>query len=285
MEVAAGQEDSRLRGLPGVVVIPAGKFRMGSPSHEAGRVAAEGPVHEVTIWEPLAVGIYEVTREEFGRFTKETRRSTPKECWTYKSGKSKKRSGRSWKKPGFRQGKGHPVVCVSWDDARAYVAWLSRKTEKRYRLLSEAEWEYAARAGTRTSRHWGSGETGQCRYANGADKALKKRYRKLKWKFASCNDGRSYTSPVGKYQPNGFGLHDMLGNVWEWVEDCWHAGYTGAPRDGRAWVGGGNCSKRVVRGGSWVHIPRHLRSAGRARDSTGYRGSGVGFRVARTLTP
>ena len=150
---------------PEMVVMPAGKFRMGSPSHETGRDDDEGPVHDVTIWEPLAVGIHEVTREEFGHFVKETGRSTAKKCWTYKSGKWKERSGRSWKKPGFKQGGSHPVVCVSWDDAKAYVGWLSRKTGEAYRLLSESEWEYAARAGTRTARYWGSGETGQCRYA------------------------------------------------------------------------------------------------------------------------
>ena len=207
---------------PEMVVIPAGKYRMGSPSHEAGRNDDEGPVHDVTIWEPFAVGIHEVTREEFGHFVKETGRSTPKKCWTYKSGKWKERSGRSWKKPGFKQDGRHPVVCVIWDDAKAYVGWLSRKTGERYRLLSESEWEYAARAGTRTARHWGAGEAGQCRYANGADQKLKKRYSKWKWAIASCDDKHVHTSPVGTYQPNGFGLHDMSGNVWEWVEDCSH---------------------------------------------------------------
>ena len=116
-----------------MVVIPAGKYRMGSPSHETGRADAEGPVHDVTIWEPLAVGIHEVTREEFGHFVKATGRSTAKKCWTYKSGEWKERSGRSWKKPGFKQDGRHPVVCVSWDDTKAYLGWLSRKTGEAYR--------------------------------------------------------------------------------------------------------------------------------------------------------
>ena len=270
---------------PELVVIPAGKFRMGSPSSEKDRDGDEGPVRDVTIWEPLAVGIHEVTREEFRQFVKETRHSAGKECRTYKSGKWKMRSGHGWEKPGFSQGRRHPVVCVSWDDAKAYVGWLSRKTGKAYRLPSESEWEYAARAGTRTARYWGEGETDQCRYANGGDKALKKRHSKWKRVTASCNDKRAYTFSVGKYQPNGFGLQDTLGNVWEWVEDCWHSSYQGAPRDGSAWTRGGDCSKRVLRGGSWNDGPENLRSAGRVGYTAAHRNDHNGFRVARTLSP
>ena len=241
-------------GCPELVVIPAGKFRMGSPFSEKDRQGDEGPVHDVKIWEPFAVGIHEVTRDEFAHFVKETGRSTAKKCRTYKNYEWKERSGRSWKKPGFKQDGNHPVVCVSWDDAKAYAGWLSRKTGEQYRLLSESEWEYAARAGTSTAWHWGAGESGQCRYANGADKAAKKRY--SKWKnIASCNDKHVHTSPVGTYQPNGFGLYDMSGNVWEWVEDCWHGSYGGAPTDRSAWTRGGDCSKRVLRGGSWLINP------------------------------
>ena len=268
---------------PEMVVVPAGKYRMGSPSHEAGRNDSEGPVHEVTIWEPFAVGVHEVTREEFGYFAQETGRSTAKVCWTYRNGKWNERSGGSWKKPGFKQGRNHPVVCVSWNDVKAYVGWLSRKTGEVYRLLTESEWEYAARAGTRTARHWGAGETGQCRYANGADKAAKNRY--SKWVTASCDDGQAHTSSVGRYEPNGFGLHDMLGNVWEWVEDCGHSNYQGAPADGRAWTRGGACPQRALRGGSWLDRPADLRSANRLWYSTAYPMDFVGFRVARTLTP
>ena len=270
---------------PELVVIPAGKYRMGSPSHEAGRDDDEGPVHDVTIWEPFAVGIHEVTREEFGHFVKETGRSTAKACLMYKNGEWKERTGRSWKKPGFKQAGNHPVVCVNWDDANAYVGWLSRKTGERYRLLSEAEWEYAARAGTTTARYWGSGETGQCRYANGADKKLKRRYSKWKWPIASCDDKHVHTSPAGAYQPNGFGLHDMSGNVSEWVEDCRHESYEGAPSDGGPWTRGGDCSKRVLRGGSWDGNPGSLRSALRFRNPPAFRFVDNGFRVARTLTP
>ena len=189
----------------------------------------------------------------------------------------------SWRTPGFNQADGHPVVCVSWEDAKAYVKWLSRETGERYRLLSESEWEYVARAGTGTSWYWGDGESGQCTHANGADRALKRRYGDWKWTVASCDDGRIHTAPVGSYAANGFGLHDVLGNAWEWVEDCWHESYAGAPKDGRAWTGGGDCGRRVLRGGSWGFEPWFLRSAYRSRYSAGIRYSLAGFRVARTL--
>ena len=161
------------------------------------------------------------------------------------------------------------MVDVSWHDAKAYVEWLSRKTGKRYRLLSEGEWEYVARAGTETAFWWGD-EMGSGR--------------------ANCDgcgsrwDGRQ-TAPAGSFRANGFGLHDVHGNVWEWVEDCWHGDYGGAPTDGSAWTSGGVCGKRVLRGGSWFNKPRNLRSANRNWYSAGFRISYLGFRIARTLTP
>ena len=204
---------------------------------------------------------------------------------TYEHGEWKDRSGLDWRNPGYRQDSGHPAVCVSWDDAQAYVSWLSRTTGHRYRLLSEAEWEYAARAGSGAARYWGNDEAGQCRHANGADGALRNRYSDWKWPTATCNDGFVHTSPAGSFSANDFGLHDMLGNAWEWAEDCWHDDYSGAPSDGSAWTAGGDCSKRVLRGGSWFNFPWFLRSADRLRDSTGNRSNDVGFRVSRTLTP
>ena len=166
-----------------------------------------------------------------------------------------------------------PVVCVSWQDARAYVEWLSRQTDKTYRLLSEAEWEYVARAGSTTARYWG--EAGQCRYANGADSRTNFKGR------ISCDDGYARTAPVGSYQANRFGLFDVLGNVWEWTQDCWNASYGGAPRDGRAWERG-ECSRRVLRGGSRDNSPRFLRSAYRlTRHTADHRLPFNGFRIAR----
>ena len=223
---------------------------MGSPESEAGRDDDEGPRHRVRIAKRFAVGRYEVTRGEFGRFVRETEHSTGNACWTYEGGEWEERSGLSWRNPGFTQADGHPVVCVSWEDAQAYVRWLSRKTGERYRLLSESEWEYVARGGTRTSRYWGDGESGQCSHANGADRALKRRG-DWKWEIVSCDDGHSHTAPMGSFSANAFGLHDVMGNVWEWVEDCWHESYAGAPADGGAWTVGGDCERRVLRGGSW----------------------------------
>lgn len=176
------------------------------------------------------------------------------------------------------------MVCVSWDDAQEYVRWLSGETGEGYRLLSESEWEYAARGGKGTARYWGEGESGQCRHANGADRALKRRYRDWEWSTAGCDDGHVHTAPVGSFGANGYGLHDVLGNVWEWAEDRWHDDYRGAPTDGSAWTSGGERGRRVVRGGSWVNPPWFLRFALRNGYTTAIR-SGLGFRVARTLTP
>ena len=253
---------------PKMVVVPSGSFMMGSPPEEEGREDDEGPVHRVTIGAPFAVGVYEVTRGEFGRFVSSTGRSMGDKCWTYEDGEWEKRSGRSWLSPGFSQTDMHPAVCVSWEDARAYVAWLSRETGEAYRLLSEAEWEHVARAGTTTRYHWGDDIGRNLATCRGCGS---------RW------DGES-TSPVGVFGANAFGLHDAHGNVFEWVEDCWNDSYAGAPNDGSAWKGG-NCSRRVLRGGSWNLEPGDLRAAFRIRDVTGYRLSNAGFRVARTFTP
>ena len=269
---------------PEMVAIPAGEYRMGSPGEEKGRGSDESPLHEVRIMKKLAVGRYEVTRREYGAFVKETGRKTAAGCWVGDGSTRNWRldAARSWRSPGFSQGERHPVVCVSWDDARAYAKWLSVKTGRTYRLLSEAEWEYAARAGTHTSRYWGDGPTGQCRHANGADAAFGESYGKWPPRTLSCQDGHAHTAEVGRYGANAWGLSDMLGNVWEWVEDCWHGNYRGAPTDGSAWVSERACETRVVRGGSW-YLWSVLRSAARGGDKPGSRNFDTGFRVATTL--
>jgi formylglycine-generating enzyme required for sulfatase activity len=249
---------------PEMVVVPAGSFTMGSPAGEKDREPDEGPQRRVTIAKPFAVGKFEVTKAQFEAFVRETGHDAGNICYTYEGGKWKERSGRSWRNPGYSQGVDHPVACVNWDDAKAYVAWLSRKTGKAYRLLSEAEWEYAARAGTTTRFSCGD-----------ADGCLDR----VGWSFS--NSG-SRAHPVGRKTANAFGLHDMHGNVWEWTEDCWNGSYAGAPSDGSAWTRG-VCSQRVLRGGSWVTNPRYLRSAVRNRYSSGHRIDNDGFRVARTL--
>ena len=267
---------------PEMVVVPAGSYEMGSPASEARRNENEGPVHRVTIAEPLAVGVYEVTRGEFGRFVEATGYSAGS-CWMFENGEAKKRSGSSWRTLAFQQTDQHPVVCVNWEDAQAYVQWLSQETGQAYRLLSEAEWEYVARAGTRTARYWGQNSSEQCRYANGEDMAVKRAGGDGSHETVDCNDGYVVTSLVGMYGANPFGLRDVLGNVLEWVQDCWNESYSGAPSDGRAWESG-DCDMRVSRGGSWASEPRDLRSASRGRVDTGFRVIVAGFRVARTLT-
>ena len=241
---------------PELVVVPAGSFRMGSPPGEEGRDEDEGPVHRVRIAEPLAVGVYEVTFMEW------------EACVEGGGCNGYRPDDEGW-------GRGdRPVINVSWEDARAYVGWLSRETGKRYRLLSEAEWEYAARAGTTGPFHTGATiSTAQANYDGN-------------YVYGSGRKGeyRERTVRVGTFAPNAFGLHDVHGNVREWVQDCWNGGYGGAPDDGGVWERG-DCNRRVVRGGSWVIFPWYLRAASRSRDAAGDRGSFLGFRVTRTLTP
>jgi len=236
---------------PELVVIRAGSFRMGSNDGDSD----EKPPHEVTISQAFALGRTEVTFEEYDRFCAATGRSKP--------------ADEGW-------GRGtRPVINVSWEDAQAYARWLSEQTGETYRLPSEAEWEYAARAGTTTAYWWGDQASRE--YANyGTDAGL--------GGFAQRRDRWEYTAPVGPFQTNDFGLHDMHGNVWEWVEDCWNDSYQGAPTDGSAWKQG-ECQRRVLRGGSWSNYPRYLRSANRVRVNSGLRSIYYGFRVARTLNP
>ena len=274
---------------PEMVVVPAGSYEMGSPASEVGRFENEGPVHRVTISQPFAVGVYEVTREEFRRFVDDTGYSTENDCFTYDMLKlaleehkvHRPPPSRDWHNPGFSQGDQDPVVCVSWEDAQAYVQWLSHETGQAYRLLTEAEWEHAARAGTRTARYWGQGASDHCLYENLPDKEFRSIAVPL-MKISNCDDGYTRTSPVGVYGANAFGLHDVLGNVSEWVQDCWHASYRGAQADGSAWLSG-DCSERVMRGGSWFDSVRS-RSASRSHWTFHDRTDFIGFRVARTLT-
>lgn len=230
-----------------MVRIPPGKFLMGSLEDELGRWEAEGPQHEVTIGYSFEIGKYAVTFDEYDAFAKATNRILPGD-------------------KGWGRGK-RPVINVSFDDAQAYAKWLSNQTGKKYRLPTEAEWEYAARAGTQNWYWWGDG-TGR--------------------NNANCDGCGSewddqQTAPVGLFKANAFGLHDTAGNVWEWVQDCCHENYNNAPGDGSAWLDkdGGKCDRRVVRGGSWDYDPLNLRSAGRGRYGTDDMNNNLGFRIAR----
>ncbi|WP_419856934.1 formylglycine-generating enzyme family protein [Candidatus Palauibacter irciniicola] len=256
---------------PEMVVVPPGTFTMGSPESEEFRAAVEGPRHSVTIAAPFAVGVYEITFAEWDACVQMGGcRYTPAD----------RRWGRERR----------PVLYVSWEDAQAYVSWLSGLTGQRYRLLSEAEWEYVARAGTVTARYWGEGVSDLCRYANGAGGGSRARsFRGLRFSRgygieteAPCNDGYRGTAPVGSFAPNAFGLYDVLGNVSEWTQDCWNESHRGAPADGSARESG-DCDRRVLRGGSWFIGAWFLRSANRSRNVPDSRDMYYGFRVARTL--
>ena len=249
---------------PEMVVVRAGSYTMGSPTSEEGRDGDEGPRHRVTIPAAFAVGVHEVTFEEWDACV------AGGGCGGYRPDDE-----------GWGRGR-RPVINVSWEDARAYVSWLSRRTGHRYRLPSEAEWEYVARAGTTTARYWGESESGQCGNANGRD-ATWRAGESDRSGGVDCADGYEHTAPVGTFAENVWGLHDVLGNVWEWTEDCGHDNYAGAPTDGRAWTAGGDCSGRVLRGGSWYYNPTLLRSADRLRNQAGLRYFSLGFRVARTI--
>ena len=267
---------------PVLMIVPAGGFRMGSEEADGESYRNERPAHTVDV-PSFAMGQSEVTRAEYAAFTEATGRSEGDGCWTYDPSDRRRvlDADASWAAPGFTQEDAHPVVCVSWDDAQAYVRWLGDETGEGYRLPSEAEWEYAARAGTMTRWAWGDDRTGQCRHANGVDRSARERFRD--WGGVACDDGAAATAAVRSFAANRFGLYDMAGNVWEWVADCWHAGYADAPRDGSAWTQDGDCAERVLRGGSWADDPGHLRSAVRGREPTDLREIAVGFRVARAV--
>jgi formylglycine-generating enzyme required for sulfatase activity len=246
---------------PEMVVVPAGGFVMGSPAKEKDRKSDEGPQHQVTFNAPLAVGKFEVTYRQFNEFVKDTHYNGVKSCWSWVGTDWKDTAGRSYLDTGFAQTDFHPVACVNWPDAQAYLTWLSKKTNAHYRLLTEAEWEYAARAGTSSvfpSRN------------------------SLTPKQANFNNKKKATMAVGSFSANAFGLFDMAGNVWEWTEDCYEDSYKNADPSGKA-TNGGNCD-RVVRGGGWSNNQaQQLRSACRAFGTATDRADLVGFRVARTF--
>jgi formylglycine-generating enzyme required for sulfatase activity len=250
---------------PELVVLPRGEFMMGSSEAESewtkqlldqkradwGKwVDYEKPQHQVKIRYRLAVGRYAVSFDEWDRYADDAAWHRSKHLEPYSP------SDQSWGRSA------RPVINVSWEDIQGYLRWLSGKTGHRYRLLSEAEWEYACRAGTTTAYHVGPGIT-----------------------HFDANFGQKVgkTVEVGSYTANDWGLYDMHGNVWEWVEDCWNDSYEGAPDDGGAWTSG-DCARRVLRGGSWDYVPEFLRSAIRLRSGTGDRNYSGGFRVARTLS-
>ena len=246
---------------PEMTVVPGGRFRMGCLSDDASCEATEKPIHFVEILEPFAISKHEVTLAQWDKCV------LAGGCngiylIDYGWGRTRR-----------------PVIVVSWEEAQLYVAWLTRESGAVYRLPSESEWEYAARSRTETKWSFGADKSRLCRYANHRDSSTD-----YKRSNETCSDGYgSQTAPIGHYEANGFGLHDIHGNVAEWVEDCWNDSYEGAPNDGSAWRTG-DCKSRVQRGGNWYAGPEGVRSARRVRGVTSKIYFGVGFRVARSLS-
>ena len=265
---------------PAMMVIPAGRFKQGSPGGLAGAPSFELPQHWVSIRMPFAMSTTPITVDDFSKFVAANGREV-QGCDTY-DGAWKHQKLRNWKDPGFSQTGAHPVTCVSANDAAAYAAWLSTQTGHKYRLPSASEWEYAARAGGEAVQPWGAIVTDACRYANVADRSAANQY--PGWKIFGCDDGYVNTSPVGTFEPNTFGLEEMLGNVFQWTEDCWNADYTGAPINGSSRTDG-DCGQRELRGGSWFSSPNFVRVTYRNHFAADYRASSIGIRIVRELEP
>jgi formylglycine-generating enzyme required for sulfatase activity len=278
---------------PELVIVPSGRFTMGSPDSESGRKDTEGPQRTVEIDAAFAVGRYAITRDQFEAFVVATGRRFDNGCNVAVGNDWELRPELSFRSPGFAQDGRHPVVCVSWDDANDYAKWLSTKTGKSYRLLSEAEREYVTRAGTSSAYWWGSvahpdqanfdpNQPGPEMNAQNTSLARGATVKTSALPTGSASPPKG-TLPVYSYAPNAWGLFQVHGNVAEWVEDCWNRSYMGAPAKALA-VQSGNCDRRVVRGGGWEYFAPALRSAHRESARKENRYYHVGFRVARNLS-
>jgi formylglycine-generating enzyme required for sulfatase activity len=273
---------------PEMVVVPAGSFVLGTPASalDGAELPPETQAVAIRIARPFALGRHEVTRGQFAEFVRASSREVRPGCrtWDATLGRFADDPRRDWRNPGVpaEPTDQHPVTCVGWSDARAYADWLAQKTRRPYRLPSEAEWEYAARAGTVTLRPWGDAAEDGCDFANSYDLTGRAAYR-FGWPHAGCADGYADVAPVGQFRPNAFGLQDMIGNVWEWTEDCSTGSSVGRPTDGRAWTWLGGCRRRVLRGGGWLTPPDRSRSGFHGDDDDTDRSDYTGFRVALDL--
>jgi formylglycine-generating enzyme required for sulfatase activity len=265
---------------PELVLVPAGRGKIGAGAAEKSRETDDLPVRVVTVGRPFAMARHEVTRDEFAAFVEATGHRAEGGCYSWSESRWVLNPERSWRNPGFPQTGRDPVVCINFRDAQAYVRWLANKTGKRYRIPTESEWEYAARAGTESSRPWGEDPADACDYANGTDLAALRRPNANEFDYHDCDDGHIYTAPVGSFRANAFGLHDMIGNAWEWTVDCWVEGAPARPTNGRT-APPEDCGRRAVRGGAWNYTPSYLRSAARLKGAVGVRIYNIGFRVVR----
>ena len=285
---------------PELIEVPLGSFMMGADIAEPRRLALpefwatrEQPVHRVDIRTRFALGKYELTRAEFRRFAIETGYSPEPGCWHFVGTEWLLDESRSWRDAKIGESDDHPVTCINWHDATAYLDWLSRKTGQRYRLASEAEWEYAVRAGTTTAFWFGDDPATICRFVNLGDldtqdhfhwDQTRIKYDKMTdWKGQPCRDGFTTLAPVAMTIANPWGLHGMLGNANEWVADCWNDDHKAATADQRARLIGADCGMRVMRGQGWTAVAAATRAAFRLKMNATDRRFTFGFRVARDL--
>lgn len=277
---------------PEMVVVPAGTAVLGAAAPDRFRNSDEMPERTFAVREPFAVSKHEITRDEYGAFVRATQRGTDGGCLTDRvhRGNWSIDADTSFRDPGFAQSGDHPVVCVSWDDAQAYVAWLNTETQGGYRLLTEVEWEYVARAGAshNATYPWGDEPDEACSFANGFDETAMAKYAGMDtsghkvFDPLPCADGWLNTAPVGSLAPNSFGVYDTIGNVAEWVEDCHSPSHETLSETGTPAISS-TCPRRVAKGGSWGTLAHNLRTAERLPYPPTHRDDSIGIRVARTL--
>jgi len=276
---------------PDLALVPSGRFFLGSAPDavELDAATGEAPAVEISMTRPFYVSRREVSVGEFRRYVEATGAEPGPGCRVWLGGQWVHERDRSWRDPGFSlpPADEEPVVCVNWEDARGYAEWLSGESGKRYRLPSEAEWEYVARGGTSFPRFWGERDSNEdavlslaCDYANVYDSSAVDGFH-FPWPNARCSDRMAGLAPGGQYKPNAFGVFDIIGNAREWIMDCYTASYAGRPGDGRAWTWQGGCELKGVRGGSWASRPLAARAPARGAQPTAFRQSDLGFRVVR----
>ena len=282
---------------PDMVALPAGQFQMGTSSTEqtAWGVAPhyasmEGPLHPVTIARPFAIGKFQITRDQWAAYVEAQGHGADPASGcavlTPDTGAWGVDPQRSWRDPGFVQDGNHPVVCINFTEAQHYAAWLSKRTGKHYRLPSEAEWEYAARAGTSTANYWGNDRDDACAHTNATDLNRAEQHRYVRAAVPDgaflCHDGYVFTAPVDAKPANPWGLYGMSGNVWQMTADCLNENYDSAPADGSARTTG-DCRSHIDRGASWVNSPKFVRAGQRHPDLLDARNSVLGLRLVREL--
>lgn len=279
------RQDASCDFCPAMVVVPAGTAIVGAAEHDPFKRDDELPELRIAVPAPFEVSRYEVTRGQYEAFVRATGREVGGDCLTDRTqrGNWVIDANTTFRDPGFTQSDTHPVACVSWEEARAYVAWLNSETSGGYRLLTETEWEYVARSGTNENLvyPWGNEADAGCAYANGFDQTTVAAYAGVDrsgyriFDPMRCSDGLLNTAPVGSLRPNAFGIYDIIGNVSEWVEDCYSPTRKASADE--------TCAKRVAKGGSWGTLAHNFRIAERLPYAATHRDDSIGIRVARTI--